>query len=198
MALRSLYLIRHGQHHSETLVEDPLGTHLTPMGQEQVLLTAYRLRELAVQNIHFSSMYRTAETALRIANILCEVTPGIKLHHSKGLWECIPSVPEKLAEDFAMMYSTQELASGEQHAQKVFDRYFKRALGEDKTEIIVSHGNLIRYLVLRALQVSPQAWINMEINNCGVSQIVIKPDGEMKLISYNDVGHLPAHLRTFI
>jgi serine/threonine-protein phosphatase PGAM5 len=198
MALRSLYLIRHGQHHSETLVEDPLGTHLTSIGQEQVLLTAYRLRDLGVQTIHFSSMYRTAETALRIADILCEMNPGIRLHHSKGLWECIPVVPGKLAEDFAFMYSAQELNSGEEHARKVFERYFKRAQGEDKTEIIVSHGNLIRYLVLRVLQVSPQAWINMEINNCGISQIVIKSDGEMKLISYNDVGHLPVHLRTYI
>ncbi len=42
MALRSLYLIRHGQHHSKALAEDPLGTHLTPMGQEQVLLTAVK------------------------------------------------------------------------------------------------------------------------------------------------------------
>lgn len=198
MAIRSLYLIRHGQHHSEKFVDDPLGTHLTSMGQEQVLLTAYRLREVPVQKIHFSSMYRTAETALRIADILCEVDPGIELHHSKGLWECIPVVPDKLAEDFALMYSAQELTSGEEHARIVFDRYFKRALGEDKTEVIVSHGNLIRYLVLRVLQVSPQAWINMEINNCGISQVVIKPDGEMKLISYNDVGHLPIHLRTFI
>lgn len=198
MALRSLYLIRHGQHHSRTFVEDPLGTHLTPLGQEQVLLTAYRLRELEVQNIHFSSMYRTAETALRIADILCEVTPGIKLHHSKGLWECIPAVPETLVDDFAMMYSTQELTNGEQHARKVFAQYFKPARGEDKTEIIVSHGNLIRYLVLRALQVSPQAWVNMEINNCGISHIVIMPDGDMKLVSYNDIGHLPIHLRTFI
>ena len=198
MALRTLYLIRHGQHHSETFVDDPLGTHLTPMGQEQALLTAYRLRELAVQKIHFSSMYRTAETALRIADILCELNPDVKLHHSKGLWECIPIVPDKLAEDFGIMYSAQELASGGKHARKVFNRYFKRALGEDKTEIIVTHGNLIRYLVLRALQVSPQAWINMEINNCGISQVVIEADGEMKLISYNDVGHLPTHLRTLI
>jgi len=198
MAVRSLYLVRHGQHHSKTFVEDPLGTHLTSMGQEQALLTAYRLRELRVQNIYFSSMYRTAETALRIADILCEVSPDIKLQHSKGLWECIPIVPDKLAEDFARMYSAQELASGKLHAKNVFEKYFRSAKGADKTEIIVSHGNLIRYLVLRVLQVSPQAWINMEINNCGISQVVVKPDGNMKLISYNDVGHLPARLRTFI
>jgi hypothetical protein len=36
----------------------------------------------------------------------------------------------------------------------------------------------------------------MAICNCGISTVLIKPDGRMVLISHNDVGHLPAHLIT--
>jgi hypothetical protein len=36
----------------------------------------------------------------------------------------------------------------------------------------------------------------MCIDNCGISEIRIESDHRMRLVSYNDVGHLPHRLRT--
>lgn len=59
------------------------------------------------------------------------------------------------------------------------------------------HGNIIRYLICRALDVSPDAWINLETSNCSISTIRIEPDGNCKLESLNDVSHLPPELVTY-
>lgn len=65
---------------------------------------------------------------------------------------------------------------------------------EVQRDVLVCHGNLIRYFVCRILQVSLDAWVNMDTLNCGVSTIQIQPNGNCKLIAFNDTGHLPTHL----
>jgi broad specificity phosphatase PhoE len=92
--------------------------------------------------------------------------------------------------------STEYLAQSKKQAEKAFARYFQRARGKDKHEIVVGHGNLIRYFICRVLQVQPEGWGNMDLCNCGVSEVLIRPDGRMILVSHNDVCHLPVHLVT--
>jgi hypothetical protein len=36
----------------------------------------------------------------------------------------------------------------------------------------------------------------MTTGNCGLTVVHIKPDGSMKLVSFNDMGHIPPNLRT--
>ena len=62
----------------------------------------------------------------------------------------------------------------------------------------MTHGNLLRYLVCRALDLPPERWTNFEINNCGITEILIEHDGRMQLVSHNDTGHLPSYLKTFL
>jgi serine/threonine-protein phosphatase PGAM5 len=62
--------------------------------------------------------------------------------------------------------------------------------------VIVAHGNVIRYLVGRAMKLDRFAWWTLGTFHCGVTLIRIKSDGEIILDSYNDVGHLPLSLRT--
>jgi len=190
MATRTLYLIRHGLHESKHNHNDKLGPALTPVGVEQAKLTAQRFRSLPISAIHCSTLRRAAETAEIIARELSD----IPLHRSRGLWECVPCVPPRYAEYFED-YPAEDLARDKEQAEKAFDRYFKRARGEDKHEIVVSHGNLIRYFVCRVLQ-APKAWGRMDLCNCGISEVLIKSDGGMILVSHNDVRHLPNHLIT--
>jgi broad specificity phosphatase PhoE len=83
-------------------------------------------------------------------------------------------------------------------AEKAFDHFFKRTKGGNRYEVVVCHGNIIRYFVCRALQAPPEAWINTDINNCGLCEIVVKADGRVMLLSHNDTGHLPPNMRTFV
>jgi probable phosphoglycerate mutase len=90
----------------------------------------------------------------------------------------------------------EAIEAGEKQAQTVFSKYLRRTRGDDKSEIIVSHGNLIRYLATRALNGSAEGWFRMETFNCGITEIVIDSDGRLSLVACNDVSHLPADLVT--
>lgn len=188
MATRTLYLVRHGYH--DLMSTHKLGGSLTPIGVKQAQLTAQRFSSLPITAIHCSTLRRAAETAEIVAQEL-----DVPLRRSRGLWECAPCIPPAYAKYFKG-YSPESLARDKKQAEKAFDRHFKRAQGKDKHEIVVSHGNLIRYFICRVLQVQPEAWGNMDLCNCGVSQVLIRPDGRMILISHNDVSHLPDHLVT--
>jgi len=187
MATRTIYLVRHGLHDHE------LEGGLTPVGVEQARLTAQRFRSLPISAIHCSTMPRAAETA----EIIAQVFPDVPLHRSRGLRECFPCIPPipVYIEYFAQV-PAEDIVQGRKQAEKAFVRYFKRARGKDKHEILVSHGNLIRYFVCRVLQIRPEAWGSMDMGNCGISKVLTKSDGWMILVSHNDVGHLPHRLIT--
>eukprot|EP00993_Chasmostoma_nieuportense_P002222 NODE_3037_length_1042_cov_25.356284_g2895_i0.p1 GENE.NODE_3037_length_1042_cov_25.356284_g2895_i0~~NODE_3037_length_1042_cov_25.356284_g2895_i0.p1 ORF type:complete len:307 (-),score=87.74 NODE_3037_length_1042_cov_25.356284_g2895_i0:121-993(-) len=63
--------------------------------------------------------------------------------------------------------------------------------------IIVCHMNVIRYFVCRALQLPPEAWLRMSGNNCGITELVIRPNGRVSLVKFADTGHIPIEKTTF-
>ena len=65
-------------------------------------------------------------------------------------------------------------------------------------DIIVTHGNLIRALVVRLLGADEHAWIDMECRNCSLTTIDAYGDGRRVLVGFNDVGHLENGLRTHV
>ena len=64
-------------------------------------------------------------------------------------------------------------------------------------DIVVCHGNVIRYFVCRALQLPPEAWLRMCTFNCSLTYLTCKPSGSVSLRLLGDVGHLPMDLVTF-
>jgi len=68
---------------------------------------------------------------------------------------------------------------------------------EHTFEIIVCHCNVIRYFVMRALQLPPEAWLRMGGYNTGVTEVIVRPDGKVSLARFGDTGHLPLEMVTF-
>jgi len=68
---------------------------------------------------------------------------------------------------------------------------------KDRNDIIVCHGNVIRYFVTKVLNVDPMSWLQMSITNCSLTIIRVLPDGSMKLDAFSDYGHIPENMRTF-
>eukprot|EP00797_Seminavis_robusta_P020798 Sro31_g020420.2 (373) ;mRNA; r:126014-127132 len=64
-------------------------------------------------------------------------------------------------------------------------------------DIIVCHGNVIRYFLCRALQLPPEAWLRFSVFNCSVSYIMIKPNGYVSCRMIGDIGHLGYKETTF-
>lgn len=66
----------------------------------------------------------------------------------------------------------------------------------DSYELVVCHGNVIRYFMCRALQLPPEAWLRMSLHHCSVTLLTIRPNGRVHLRAFGDCGHLPPHQLT--
>ncbi len=191
MATRTLYLIRHGEYDWDDQPTPHKG--LTRRGRKQARLTARRLRTLPATAIYSSDLRRAVETA----EIIRGEFEGIGHEKSRTLRECTPSMPNHVPPPSVFARIPPEvIEAGRAQAEAAFARHFRPARGRDKHEIIVSHGNLIRYLTCRALAAPDYAWLNLRTLNCGISAVTIEANGRMWVECYNDVGHLPPHLTT--
>ena len=66
-----------------------------------------------------------------------------------------------------------------------------------KFDIIVCHGNVIRYFACRALQLPPEAWLRLSVFNCSITYLMIKPNGYVSCRMIGDIGHLGYKETTF-
>ena len=190
-ASRTLYLIRHGfyDYHDE---RDPeVGKGLLPLGVAQARLVGNRLRSFPVHMsvIYSSTFTRARETALVIGQDL----EGLDVIESKLLSECTPPT---WREDVMAECDRAELAACQEQLEAAFAKFFVPSLGEAQHEVLVCHGNVIRYFVTRVLGVDPLSWLGMSIGNCSLTVVRVNPDGTMKLLLFGDVGHIPPNLQT--
>jgi serine/threonine-protein phosphatase PGAM5 len=190
-ATRTIVLVRHGHYLSDPSVDPITGPGISPLGVAQAHLLGARL---AAQPAHFDALYvspmqRARDTAATIA----ENFPGQKFTVLDDLAECTP--PTRRA-DIMKDEKPEDLAACKARLDRVFDEYFRPAAGAERTELFVCHGNVIRYLVMRALGVDSAAWLGMSVGHASITTIRIAADGSMQLIAVGDVGHLPPNLRT--
>jgi serine/threonine-protein phosphatase PGAM5 len=64
-------------------------------------------------------------------------------------------------------------------------------------EVVVCHMNVIRYFVLRALQLPPEAWLRLRGDNGGITELIFYPEGKVSLSRFADTGHLGIAEMTF-
>jgi probable phosphoglycerate mutase len=152
---------------------------------KQAQLTAKRLGSIPAVALYCSDLKRAIETAEVISSEL----NGVPYQKTRRLRECF--LPHPLSENVP----EERIQAGEKQASTAFSRYLRPAR-QDRHEIIVTHGNMIRSLVSRVLGGSPDLWLRMRTLNCGITEVAVESDGRMWLVSYNDVGHLPADLIT--
>jgi serine/threonine-protein phosphatase PGAM5 len=183
LGTRTLLLVRHGQYS----IED--GGKLTDLGREQARLTGKWIFEhngaTRIHALWSSTLPRAKETAAIIAKTVTRSpvrTVGILREgmYSKVKGHEVPA--DERAEDRA-------------RADRAWSRFF-RTSRSDRFEIIVCHGNLIRYLTCRALDVPVVRWTRMNSNHCSMTRILIRHTGAIRVVSYNETAHLPPKLVT--
>lgn len=82
--------------------------------------------------------------------------------------------------------------------EQAFNQYFIPSPDKnDRHDLIVCHGNVIRYFVTKVLNVDTMSWLQMSITNCSLTIVRVLPDGTMKLDAFSDYGHIPENMRTF-
>lgn len=189
--VRTVYLIRHGDYDIEDEKDPFVGKALVPLGVAQARLVGARLRGMPIE---FSSLTSSTMTRARqTAQVIGEEFPELELQTSGLISECTPPTWRM---DIMEDESEESLASCVRQLEEAFPVVFAPSPEADRHDIVVCHGNVIRYFVTRALKVDTEAWLGMSIANCSLTVITVEADGSMKLLSYSDSGHIPPNLTT--
>ncbi|HYJ33251.1 MAG TPA: histidine phosphatase family protein [Candidatus Binatia bacterium] len=186
-----VYLVRHGVYDPDpSVTNDSLGNGLNALGHEQAKLIGARLAALPVRfhRLVSSGLLRAVQTADDMA-----VPMHMKPTRDAALNECTPTSTDarvmagEKPEDVALCDSMRVVQ---------WQRYFAPTPDQDTHDVLVCHGNIIRWTFLRALGVDPKAWANLHIGHASLTIIAIRPDGSVRPTMYSDVGHLPESKQT--
>ena len=179
MPKKLVILLRHGEYDTS-----PTSMfQLTARGREQARVSAQALASVSFDAAFSSTMTRAIETAEVVTEEL-----KVPFSRSRLLIEgmptrvaTIPSTPAQVREDRDRMH-------------RAFEKFFQPSKKE-RTELVVCHGNLIRFIMTRALGVQPAVWARFVSNHCGITRILVREHG-LRVVSYNETMHLPVGLVT--
>lgn len=191
--MRTIYLVRHGQYDQEDERDAFTGRELVPLGIAQARLLAARLKAMPVvfTSLTSSTMTRARQTA----QVIGRDFPGLELKQDPAISECTPPTWRK---DIMKKESAEEMERCVKNIEGFFrERFVPSPDAADRHDLVVCHGNIIRYLVAKVLRVDPMAWLQMSISNCSLTIVRVTPDGRMKLDAFGDYGHIPENMRTF-
>ena len=190
-APRTIVLVRHGNYVADPKADAKLGPQLSPLGVAQAHLAGARLHALpkAFDDLYVSPMQRARDTAAAIG----EALPGSSFAVVDDLRECTPPTRRST---ITAGEKPDDLAACRAQLDRVFAKYFVPADGAPRTDLFVCHGNVIRYLITRALGVDSNAWLEMSLGHASITTIYVKADGTMQVLAAGDVGHIPPTLQS--
>lgn len=187
---RTIVLLRHGHYAADPAADAVLGPGLSPIGVAQARLAGARLKGLPYRfdDVLASPLTRARETARVIADDL-----GTPIQTIEALAECTPATWRKAS---VADEKPEDMAACARKLDAFFAERFRPAEGTERRELLICHGNVIRYLVTKALRVDPLAWLEMSVHHTSLTEIRVEPDGTFRVIAVGDAGHLPPNLLT--
>jgi serine/threonine-protein phosphatase PGAM5 len=187
--VRTVYLIRHGAYLPDPKADPQAGPGLSPLGIAQARLVGARLRSIpiAFDSITSSPMTRARQTAAIVHEQISDVPATV----SPLISECTPPARVELQANPAA------LSACKQQLDAAFAKFFTPAAGTDRNDVLVCHGNVIRYLATKALGVDPKAWIALSVAHTSVTIVQVLADGSFRVIAIGDAGHVPATLQSW-
>jgi serine/threonine-protein phosphatase PGAM5 len=163
-----------------------------------------KFKAMPIATIRVSNMTRAKETAEIIAAHLPDyierADPDPLLNEG---------IPAQIIPFRSELRIEEDLAKNGARIERAFGKYFHRSTDEVSTkdhpnrhdkhevEIIVCHGNVIRFFFCRALQLPPEAWLRMSTFNCSLTYLMVKPSGTVSCRMMGDIGHLGYGNSTF-
>ena len=188
--VRTLYLIRHGEYHHG--VDTPDEGCLDALGRQQARLVAERLDAMPVvfTSLQASTLCRARETAELIAPHFPDLAPTFH----DDIRECTPRTRRA---DIMADLEAGEADACEAALSAAWERIARPAAYADAHDIVVCHGNIIRWWLCRALDVDPEAWLGMSIANASLTVLQVRGDGSVKVLSFADSGHIPYGMTTY-
>jgi len=188
-----LYMVRHGEQldAEHGLPDGPL----SPKGIRQAQAIADRLGGVPFSRAWHSPLERAAETAA----IMTERLPALKSTPSALLMDCIPSGPThdmpRAFEPFFGSITPEQIEAGEAQMADAGAEFLAPAR-EDRHDLLITHNFVIAWFVREVMGAPAWRWLGLNQANCGLTIIRVRSAKPPVLVTHNDLGHLPAELRT--
>ncbi|CAE7205318.1 pgam5 [Symbiodinium pilosum] len=139
-----------------------------------------------------------APEAKATAEAIQKALGKVRTKESPLLAEGIPMVPSPAPEQLETIPAEILANDGARAEGALRTHVWQPSGGVDTTaEVVVGHGNSIRYMLCRALQLSPAVWSRFAAGHCTISWIEIRSDGAVVLREFGGAGHLPQELQSY-
>ncbi|GAW79754.1 phosphoglycerate mutase [Plasmodium gonderi] len=192
---KNIILVRHGQYERKNR-NDENSKKLTKEGCKQAEITGKKLKDILnnkkINVIYHSDLIRAKETA----QIISKYFPNATLVNDPNLNEGTPYLPDPIPK--SSKFDTNKIRLDNKRINKAYETYFYQPPGdEDEYQLIICHGNVIRYFLCRALQLPLFSWLRFSSYNCGITWIVLDDEGSVVLREFGSVSHLPFESVTY-
>lgn len=188
-----VYLIRHGIYDPDPdkNADDVVANGLNALGRDQARLVGARLAALPIKpaTLVSSDFRRARETAEIVGKMM-----GMKPTLDSLIHECTPTSDRP---DYMKGHAPEEIATADSNLARAWNKYMIPMPEGDRHDILVCHGNVIRWFVSRSLVGDGRRWPWMEIGNGSITILSVRPDGTTRLVSFSDVGHLAVTQQTW-
>ncbi|CAN5183860.1 histidine phosphatase family protein [soil metagenome] len=188
-----LYLVRHGEQldAEHGMPDGPLSGR----GQRQATAIAERLGGVPFSGAWHSPLERAEETA----RMITERLPGLESKPSALLFDCIPSGPTadmpSAFEPFFHSVTPEQIEAGTAQMADAVDEWLTPSR-EDRHDLLITHNFVISWFVREVFGAPAWRWLGLNQANCGLTIIRVRTAKPPVLVTHNDLGHLPAELRT--
>ena len=196
-----LYFMRHGETvwNTERRYQGMTDIELSEEGLRQAECAAKRFKNIKIDKIYASPLKRAMKTAEKIAaekglEIISE-DDFREIHFGEWEGKTVPELTEKYGESYTNFIREPHKYGfpGEGSVENVINRIkpgIDRLIAEEKGNVlIVSHGGIIRLMIMYIMGRDSSWFTKMWINNTGVSIVEIKNDRRL-LLTLNDSAHL--------
>jgi len=187
---RNIILIRHSQYNLEGNKDEE--RYITELGREQAKHTGQRLKTLGLKyNLLVKS---TMTRARQTAEIISTYLPEVPVKECQLLREGAPTPPEPADPTWSPYVWPHHFYVDNPRIEAAFRKHIHRAKPTEESdtyEIYVCHANVIRCIVCRSLQLPPEAWRRITINNASITWLIVRPDGRVILRQLGESGHIP-------
>ncbi len=199
-----LYFMRHGETvwNTERRYQGMTDIELSEKGIEQVAIAAERFKYIKIDRIYCSPLKRAVATAKPIADekgLDINIVENFREIHF-GEWEgmTVPELRAKYGEayDSFIREPHKHGFPGEGNIDNVIERIkpgIEKILNNDDGNVlIVSHGGIIRLMIMYIMGLDNSWFTKTWIDNTAISIIEIKKDRRL-LLTLNDSAHLSEH-----
>jgi len=175
--MAKILLLRHGE--ASKKGDD---TILTEKGNKEAKALAKKLQTIKINKIYVSDITRAQETMKHYTNLL-EKKPEI-------------TTTEKLREIYRVIVGGPKREGTAKDREKKdkqrADEIYKELIKQKGTTAVFTHGNIIRYILAKAMNIKyKDIWTKLFLNTGSISIIEKTKEGLIRVNAINLIDHLP-------